>query len=134
MIGGKDSWYLKSDHVSKCIDGHQQPALTEHSSSQNRNSRENHVQSLDIKAVCSSIALQNPYFAFLDLDRQSDVGVRGTFAAEHSTGHERGPVAAAELVCHLAILGSCAAVVNGASAPAYYLGTKGRLKLPATFV
>ena len=87
------------------------------------------MQSLDIKAVCSSIALQNPYFAFLDLERKSDVGVRGTFAAQHRTGHERGPVPAAELVRHLATLGWCAAIVNGASAPAYYLGTKGRLKL-----
>jgi hypothetical protein len=93
------------------------------------NSREDYVQALDIKAVCGSIALRNPYFAFLDLERKSDIGVRGTFAAEHRTGHERGPVAAAELVRHLATLGSCAAVVNGASAPAYYLGTKGRLKL-----
>jgi hypothetical protein len=76
---------------------------------------EDYVQSLDIKAVCGSIALQNPYFAFLDLERKSDVGVRGTFAAEHRTGHERGPVAAAELVRHLATLGACAAVVNGAS-------------------
>jgi hypothetical protein len=93
------------------------------------NSCEDNVQSLDIKAVCSSIALRYPYFAFLALERRSDVGVCGTFAAEHCTGHERGPVAAAELVRHLATLGSCAAVVNGASAPAYYLGTKGRLKL-----
>jgi hypothetical protein len=93
------------------------------------NSREDDVQTLDIKAVCSSIALQNPYFAFLDLERQSDVGIRGTFAAEHCTGNERGPVAAAELIRHLATLGSCAAVVNGVTAPAYYLGTKGRLKL-----
>ncbi len=87
------------------------------------------MQALDIEAVCNSIALRNPYFAFLDLERKSNVGVRGTFAAEHNTGHERGPVAAAELVRHLATLGSCAAVVNGISAPAYYLGTKGRLKL-----
>ena len=87
------------------------------------------MQALDIDAVCDRIALQNPYFAFLDLERQSAAGVRGTFAAEHRTGHERGPVAAAELVRHLATLGSCAAVIDGSAAPAYYLGTKGRLKV-----
>jgi hypothetical protein len=87
------------------------------------------MQALDVSAICGRIALQNPYFAFLDLDRQNVAGVRGTFIAEHSTGHERGPVAAAELVRHLATLGSCAAVVDGSAVPAYYLGTKGRLKL-----
>ena len=87
------------------------------------------MQALDINAVCSSIALQSPYFAFLSLERQSDIGVRGIFVAEHRTGNERGPVVAAELVRHLATLGSCAAVVNGVTAPAYYLGTKGRLRL-----
>lgn len=87
------------------------------------------MQTLDISAICGRIALQSPYFSFMDLDRQSAAGIRGTFAAEHSTGHERGPVAAAELVRHLATLGSCAAVIDGSAAPAYYLGTKGRLKL-----
>ena len=87
------------------------------------------MHTLDISSVCDRIALRAPYFSFLDLERQSDAAVRGTFSVEHRTGHERGPVAAAELVRHLATLGSCAAVLEGSATPTYYLGTKGRLKL-----
>ncbi|MET1026311.1 MAG: hypothetical protein ABWY00_04020 [Dongiaceae bacterium] len=87
------------------------------------------MQTLDLSSVCDRIALRAPYFSFLDLEQQSDAAVRGTFSAEHRTGYERGPVAAAELVRHLATLGSCAAVLEGTATPAYYLGTKGRLKL-----
>src|SRR5271170_5822358 len=87
------------------------------------------MHSLDISDVCSRIALQAPYFAFLDLERRSTDAVHGTFDAEHQTGYERAPVAPAELVRHLATLGSCAAVIDGSPAPTYYLGTKGSLKV-----
>jgi hypothetical protein len=87
------------------------------------------MKTLNLSEVCSRIALQAPYFAFLDLESRSPEAIHGTFDAEHQTGYERGPVAPAELVRHLATLGSCAAVIEGSPAPTYYLGTKGRLKV-----
>ncbi len=81
------------------------------------------MHTLDVSTISDRIALQAPYFGFLELDRQSAVAVRGIFAPEHQIGHERGPVAG-ELVRHLATLGSCAAVLEGSAAPAYYLGTQ----------
>jgi hypothetical protein len=79
--------------------------------------------------ICDRIALYPPYFAFFDLQHQDARSVRGTFRAEHQTGHEASPVSAAELIRHLATLGSCAAVLEEASTATYYLGTKGRLKV-----
>jgi hypothetical protein len=79
--------------------------------------------------ICDRIALYPPYFAFVDLQHQDARSVRGSFRAEHQTGHEVGPVSAAELIRHLATLGSCAAVIEDATTATYYLGTKGRLKV-----
>ena len=87
------------------------------------------MQHLNISEICGRIGVQNPYFAFIDLERQSNSAVRGNFIPEHRTGRERGSIAAAEMVRHLATLGTCAAVLEGAPKPTYYLGTKGRLKL-----
>jgi hypothetical protein len=87
------------------------------------------MQPLTLSEYCKRIALHPPYFAFLDLHHQDTLGIRGTFRAEHQMGYELGPVCAAELIRHLATLGSCAAVQEDGSTPTYYLGTKGRLKV-----
>jgi hypothetical protein len=79
--------------------------------------------------ICDRIALYPPYFAFYDLQHQEARNVSATFRAEHQTGSEAGPVSAGELIRHLATLGSCAAVIDDATAATYYLGTKGRLKI-----
>ncbi|MBC2884545.1 hypothetical protein H7Q97_03900 [Ochrobactrum sp. CM-21-5] len=84
---------------------------------------------LDISTVCNRVALQSPYFAFTDLKRKSKHAVQGSFHAEHERGPERGPIAAAELVRHLATLGSCAAIIGSDAPPTFYLGTKGRLRV-----
>jgi len=87
------------------------------------------MQHLNIHEVCERVGVQAPYFAFLDLEKHSNSSVRGRFIPEHRTGRERGSIAAAEMVRHLATLGTCAAVLEGTPRPTYYLGTKGRLKL-----
>ncbi|WP_143134994.1 hypothetical protein [Burkholderia ubonensis] len=87
------------------------------------------MQTLNVSEFCNRIALHPPYFAFSDLYHEHSQGVRGRFCAEHQTGYESGPVSAAELVRHLAALGTCAAVIEDSLTPTYYLGTKGRLKV-----
>ncbi|CAB3763160.1 hypothetical protein [Paraburkholderia humisilvae] len=88
------------------------------------------MESLDIAQICKRIAVHRPYFAFSELKARSrDKAIYGMFSAEQVTGSELGPVSSAELGRHLAILGSCAAALDGPDDMTYYLASKGRLKL-----
>lgn len=81
---------------------------------------------LDISTICERIAVQAPYFAFTELRGLRNQVVHGTFAPEQPLGFENGPVGAAEVGRHLAILGSCAAVAWQPASQVYYLATKAR--------
>jgi hypothetical protein len=87
------------------------------------------MESLDIAKVCERIAVHRPYFAFSELKAVYGEAIMGKFSAEQSTGFELGPISSAELGRHLAILGSCAAAIDGPDQMTYYLASKGRLKL-----
>ncbi|MBT2370449.1 hypothetical protein [Pseudomonas fluorescens] len=86
------------------------------------------MKALSIPMICNRIAVQAPYFAFTTLEGENQT-IRGEFIPEQDTGYETGPVAVAELGRHLAILGSCAAVILGTEEKTYYLASKGRLSL-----
>ncbi|SEP23458.1 hypothetical protein [Nitrosovibrio sp. Nv6] len=87
------------------------------------------MQKMDISTVCEHIAVQKPYFAFNELEKQGAASVRGTFVAEQHVGYERGPLTLAEAGRHLAILGSCAAMLKHSGQRTYYLATKGHLRM-----
>jgi hypothetical protein len=87
------------------------------------------MESLDIARVCERIAVHRPYFAFSELKALYGKAMMGRFSAEQLTGFELGPISSAELGRHLAILGSCAATIDGPDQMTYYLASKGRLKL-----
>jgi hypothetical protein len=88
------------------------------------------MEPLDISEICKRIAVHRPYFAFSELKASiRDKKIIGIFSAEQQTGFELGPISSAELGRHLAILGSCAAALDGPDEMTYYLASKGRLKL-----
>ncbi|GAB7524559.1 hypothetical protein PBS_35460 [Paraburkholderia sp. 2C] len=88
------------------------------------------MEPLDIAEICKRVAVHRPYFAFSELNANlRDKTTIGIFNAEQVTGFELGPISSAELGRHLAILGSCAAAVDGPDEMTYYLASKGRLKL-----
>lgn len=79
--------------------------------------------------MCERIAVQPPYFAFSELEVEGPT-VRGVFAAEQQVGHEVGAVCTAEVGRHLAILGSCAAVLaSPLEGPYYYLASQATLSM-----
>lgn len=78
---------------------------------------------LDIDSICRRIAVQSPYFGFRSLRQNKHGAIEGEFMPEQPLGHERGPVATAEVGRHLAILGSCAAACSH-SDRIYYLATE----------
>ena len=82
------------------------------------------MQTLDIDAICQRIAVRPPYFAFRNLDLDDDSTVHGSFVPEQPLEFERGPVSAAELGRHLAILGACAASAFGDNTKIYHLATE----------
>lgn len=86
------------------------------------------MKSLSIPTICNRIAVQAPYFAFTALEGEGQT-IHGEFMPEQYMGHEVGVAAVAELGRHLAILGSCAAVIQGAENRTYYLASKGKLSL-----
>lgn len=86
------------------------------------------MKALSIPMICNRIAVQAPYFAFTALEGEGRT-IRGEFIPEQDIGYEAGPIATAELGRHLAILGSCAAVILGTDEKTYYLASKGRLSL-----
>ncbi|MFJ2992323.1 hypothetical protein [Pandoraea sp. NPDC087047] len=64
---------------------------------------------IEVEEICRRITVQPPYFAFKRL-RENTLGeIYGEFIVEQPLGSETGPVTAAEIGRHLAILGSCAA-------------------------
>jgi hypothetical protein len=80
-----------------------------------------------IAAVLARICVRPPYFAFEEL-REDEAGVTGILLPEQPAGAEQGPISAAEVGRHLAILGSCAASRWNAESRHYYLATRARLE------
>ena len=78
---------------------------------------------LSASDICARIAVQPPYFAFTRLDAMPDSTVYGEFTPEQPLEYEKGPITAAEIGRHLAILGSCAAAVLSDDLNVYYLAT-----------
>lgn len=77
----------------------------------------------DVNQVSQCIKVQKPYFAFQQIWQDGNSLV-GSFAAEQSLDYETGIITAGELGRHLAILGSCAAVVICNGSEGYYLALK----------
>jgi hypothetical protein len=86
---------------------------------------------VDLAQMATSIAVQPPYFAFSSLYTLPDEwDIYGEFTPEQPRGNELGPLATAEALRHLAILGSCAAARTQAEgARAYYLPSRAQWDL-----
>jgi hypothetical protein len=83
---------------------------------------------LAMTEICRRTAVERPYFAFDELSLSADGAVVGDVRREHALGYECGPLGAAEIGRHLAILGSCAGAVHSASDERlYYLATHAAL-------
>ncbi|TKC89449.1 hypothetical protein FAZ69_10965 [Trinickia terrae] len=67
---------------------------------------------LNMADICRRTAVERPYFAFGDLSIDINGTVVGEVQREHPLSHEYGPLGAAEIGRHLAILGSCAAAAT----------------------
>lgn len=88
---------------------------------------------IDIDAIAERIAVHRPYFAFSKLYRLPEPtwDIYGVFTPEQPLGMEHGPICTAEAGRHLAILGSCAAVLpldsaEGIDSRTYYLAHRAR--------
>ncbi|MPR01340.1 hypothetical protein F0169_04160 [Pseudomonas sp. MAFF 212408] len=86
------------------------------------------MKTLNIPDICDHIAVQAPYFAFERLEGQRQT-ISGDFVSEQNIGYERGGLSYAEIGRHLAILGSCAAVVDKTEGKNYYLASKATLRI-----
>ncbi|MFM0068719.1 hypothetical protein [Paraburkholderia aspalathi] len=80
---------------------------------------------INLEEMCRRIAVQPPYFAFRRLRAGAPGEIYGEFVAEQPLGHEAGPITAAEVGRHLAILGSCAAAQTHRDR-VYYLAVHAR--------
>lgn len=80
----------------------------------------------ELQALFSRQAVQPPYFAFSDVWKTSE-GLLATFSPEQPRDFECGPIAAAEVGRHLAILGASAAAADAGDGVHYYLASKARL-------
>lgn len=76
------------------------------------------------------LTVQPPYFSFRTLRQLEADTVEGVFLPEQPVGRESGPIGAAEIGRHLAILGTCAAALH-ADERYYYLATKARMQRAA---
>jgi hypothetical protein len=88
------------------------------------------VMSMDLNMIeiCRRTAVERPYFAFSELSIDDAGTVSGEIRREHQLGYEHGPLGAAEIGRHLAILGSCAAAATSKSHERlYYLATHAEL-------
>jgi hypothetical protein len=84
---------------------------------------------LDMAEICRRTAVERPYFAFDELSLSANGAVTGEVRREHALGYECGPLGAAEIGRHLAILGSCAAAAHSVSDERlYYLATHAELR------
>jgi hypothetical protein len=84
---------------------------------------------LNMAEICRRTAVERPYFAFSELSVGADGEVIGDVQREHPLGYEFGPLGAAEIGRHLAILGSCAAAAASISDERlYYLATHAELR------
>jgi hypothetical protein len=87
------------------------------------------MRKLDRAEICRRTAVERPYFAFDELSLSADGAVIGEVRREHGLGYECGPLGAAEIGRHLAILGSCAAAAHAISDERlYYLATHAELR------
>lgn len=86
------------------------------------------MQTVDIKNIGDRVAVHPPYLAFRSLEIDEDTTLYGTFVPEQPIGFEEGPVTAAEIGRHLAILGACAASCAGSPVLTYHLATEAHYK------
>ncbi|GAB7526683.1 hypothetical protein [Paraburkholderia sp. 2C] len=87
------------------------------------------MSKLNMAEIGRRTAVERPYFAFDELSLSADGAVVGDVRREHALGYECGPLGAAEIGRHLAILGSCAAAAHSASDERlYYLVTHAELR------